>query len=160
MGLLLLLPQILHHEKSETGHDDTLDKENLKKKLVDLEQKLIHATINVHRLYVGHEWHRGIIPLELDDTQGYKKWVLLTAFNVYLILSVLNQVSTRLAIQKLRYFSGLRYYETYTLWITNIGREPSNINEIMVPILMIITDRKEDMSFNRAFDFEAENLFF
>nr|GEV12492.1 EF-Hand 1, calcium-binding site-containing protein [Tanacetum cinerariifolium] len=65
MGLLLLLPQILHPEKSETGHDDTLDKENLKKKLVDLEQKLIHATINVHRTI---------------------------SFNVYLILSMLNQI--------------------------------------------------------------------
>ncbi|PWA61890.1 EF-Hand 1, calcium-binding site-containing protein [Artemisia annua] len=44
-GLLLLLPQILCPEKSETvgGHDD---KENLKKQLVDLEQKLIHTTIN------------------------------------------------------------------------------------------------------------------
>ncbi|PWA48604.1 hypothetical protein CTI12_AA486910 [Artemisia annua] len=46
-GLLLLLPQILRPERSETvGGHDSFDKENLKKQLVDLEQKLIHATIN------------------------------------------------------------------------------------------------------------------
>lgn len=45
-GLLLLLPQILRPE-TVGGHDDSFDKENLKKQLVDLEQKLIHATINV-----------------------------------------------------------------------------------------------------------------
>ncbi|GJX72335.1 zinc finger, CCHC-type containing protein [Tanacetum coccineum] len=50
MGLLLPLPQILRPEKSETvgGRDDTFDKEILKKRLVGLEHKLIHATINLH----------------------------------------------------------------------------------------------------------------
>ncbi|GKB61770.1 hypothetical protein Tco_0917956, partial [Tanacetum coccineum] len=48
MGLLLPLPQILRPEKSETvgGRDDTFDKEILKKRLVGLEHRLIHATIN------------------------------------------------------------------------------------------------------------------
>ncbi|GKA90099.1 hypothetical protein Tco_0811911, partial [Tanacetum coccineum] len=48
MGLLLPLPQILRPEKSETvgGRDDIFDKEILKKRLVGLEHKLIHATIN------------------------------------------------------------------------------------------------------------------
>ncbi|GJX11065.1 hypothetical protein Tco_0200924 [Tanacetum coccineum] len=53
MGLLLPLPQILRPEKSETvgGRDDTFDKEILKKRLVGLEHKLIHATINNPTLY-------------------------------------------------------------------------------------------------------------
>ncbi|GJT53238.1 heat shock 70 kDa protein 15 [Tanacetum coccineum] len=48
IGLQLPLPQTLRPEKSETvgGRDDTFDKENLKKRLVDLKQKLIYATIN------------------------------------------------------------------------------------------------------------------
>ncbi|GKB98295.1 hypothetical protein Tco_0984432, partial [Tanacetum coccineum] len=52
-GLLLPLPQILRPEKSETvgGRDDTFDKEILKKRLVGLEHKLIHATINNPTLY-------------------------------------------------------------------------------------------------------------
>lgn len=48
-GLLLLLPQFLRSENSQIGgaYRDNCGKEKVKELLVDLEQKLIHATIQV-----------------------------------------------------------------------------------------------------------------
>nr|GEZ34308.1 EF-Hand 1, calcium-binding site-containing protein [Tanacetum cinerariifolium] len=73
-GLLLLLPQILRPEKSDTvgGHDDTSDKENLKKQLVDLDQKLIHATINypVYFAFEDEDLDKVLADIKRNDAAG------------------------------------------------------------------------------------------
>ncbi|PWA78790.1 nicalin [Artemisia annua] len=73
-GLLLLLPQILRPERSETvgGHDDSFDKENLKKQLVDLEQKLIHATINypVYFAFEDEDLDKVLADIKRNDAAG------------------------------------------------------------------------------------------
>ncbi|GJY24993.1 M28 Zn-peptidase nicastrin, partial [Tanacetum coccineum] len=75
-GLLLLLPQILRPEKSDDtvgGHDDiSSDKENLKKQLVDLEQKLIHATINypVYFAFEDEDLDKVLADIKRNDAAG------------------------------------------------------------------------------------------
>ncbi|GKC22745.1 heat shock 70 kDa protein 14-like protein, partial [Tanacetum coccineum] len=46
--------------------------------------------------------------------------------------------STRLAIQKQGYFSGLRYYETYTQWVLQVEAPKKKVNKSNIPVSEVV----------------------
>ncbi|CAI9268940.1 unnamed protein product [Lactuca saligna] len=73
-GLLLLLPRIFHPDNSETvgGHGVSSDKENLKKILVNLEQKLIHSSIHypVYFAFEDEDLDTVLADIKKNDAAG------------------------------------------------------------------------------------------
>ncbi|KAI3511387.1 hypothetical protein L1887_18540 [Cichorium endivia] len=73
-GLLLLLPRIFHPENTETvgGHVDGSEKVNLKKLLVDLEQKLIHSSIHypVYFAFEDEDLDTVLADIKKNDAAG------------------------------------------------------------------------------------------
>lgn len=94
-GLLLLLPRIFHPDNSETvgGHGVSSDKENLKKILVNLEQKLIHSSIHVsqHRAYTN-EYFSYIFPSCFLNTSFILQYPVYFAFEDEDLDSVLADI--------------------------------------------------------------------
>ncbi|KAJ0502536.1 putative nicalin [Helianthus annuus] len=73
-GLLLLLPQFFRSEDSQTvvGHADNSDKEKMKRLLADLEQKLIHSTIQypVYFAFEDEDLDKVLADIKKNDAAG------------------------------------------------------------------------------------------
>ncbi|XP_071721130.1 uncharacterized protein [Rutidosis leptorrhynchoides] len=72
-GLLVLLPQFFHPESTQTvGDNSNSIKESLKEKLVDLEKKLIHATIQypVYFAFEDEDLEKVLADIKKNDVAG------------------------------------------------------------------------------------------